>query len=384
MDLQRRRNLRDYDERRIAHPALDAANIGAVQPAFERELFLREAESLPVSSHVPPDATPNIHAQEGNALRLIGLQPMSLICAAKVKPQQRLRGRRMKYTKAERVSLKDHPELTEQWVQDRIAEDPGILGLGDLVLFQRERVQPRAGRLDLLLQDVDESRRYEVELQLGASDESHIVRTLEYWDIERKRYPRFEHCAVLVAEDITSRFLNVIGLFNGAIPIVAIQMQAVKIDDKVSLIFSTVLNELERGLDPEEEEANAAPSNREYWEGIGSKTSLALVEQLLQMARKREPSVELKYNRFYIGLSRNGRVMNFIRFRPKEDRLVLEVKLPRTPEIEKLIVDAGLEKLSYRQSAGLHWIRLGADDLQQRVAVLQDLIDRAHAQWTKE
>ena len=30
----------------------------------------------------------------------------------------------------------------------------------------------------------------------------------EYWDIERRRYPQYDHCAVLIAEDITSRFLN--------------------------------------------------------------------------------------------------------------------------------------------------------------------------------
>ncbi len=64
--------------------------------------------------------------------------------------------------------------------------------------------------LDLLLQDPDTNRRYEVELQLGPTDESHIIRTIECWDIERKRYPQYDHCAVIVAEDITSRFLNVI------------------------------------------------------------------------------------------------------------------------------------------------------------------------------
>jgi hypothetical protein len=67
-------------------------------------------------------------------------------------------------------------------------------------------MQPRAGRLDLLLQDLDTKRRYEVEIQLGATDEAHIIRTIEYWDIERKRYPQYDHCAVLVAEDITSPF----------------------------------------------------------------------------------------------------------------------------------------------------------------------------------
>jgi hypothetical protein len=44
--------------------------------------------------------------------------------------------------------------------------------------------------LDLLLQDADGNRRYEVEVQLGKTDESHIIRTIEYWDIERKRYPQ--------------------------------------------------------------------------------------------------------------------------------------------------------------------------------------------------
>jgi hypothetical protein len=86
------------------------------------------------------------------------------------------------------------------------------LGLGDLVLRDRERRQTKAGRLDLLLQDPNSYKRYEVELQLGPTDETHIIRCIEYWDIERKRYPQYEHCAVLVAEDITSRFLNVVSL----------------------------------------------------------------------------------------------------------------------------------------------------------------------------
>ena len=138
-----------------------------------------------------------------------------------------------KYTPHERFFLKSHPEFREKWVQDLIANDPTILNLGDLVMRDRERIQPRAGRLDLLLQDPETKRRYEVELQLGETDEAHIIRTIEYWDIERKRYPQYDHCAVLIAEDITSRFLNVISLFNGTIPLIAIQMQALRMGDSV-------------------------------------------------------------------------------------------------------------------------------------------------------
>ncbi len=69
------------------------------------------------------------------------------------------------FVKPERLWLKAHPQYTEKWVQKLIADDPSILGLGDLVLRDQERVQPRAGRLDLLLQDPETKRRYEVELQ---------------------------------------------------------------------------------------------------------------------------------------------------------------------------------------------------------------------------
>ena len=54
----------------------------------------------------------------------------------------------MEYTKSKPVSLKAHPVYNEKWLQERIAEDTTLLGLGDLVLKDVERRQPRAGRLD--------------------------------------------------------------------------------------------------------------------------------------------------------------------------------------------------------------------------------------------
>ena len=67
------------------------------------------------------------------------------------------------YFEPEIISLKRDPDLDEGWLQERIADNPKILGLGDLVLKDKERTQPRAGRLDLLLQDPESLRRYEVE-----------------------------------------------------------------------------------------------------------------------------------------------------------------------------------------------------------------------------
>lgn len=91
-----------------------------------------------------------------------------------------------KIFKPERIPISKLDGISEKSIQEMIADDPSIIGLGDLVLKDKERIQPRAGRLDLLMQDPDTNRRYEIELQLGKTDESHIIRTIEYWDIEKK------------------------------------------------------------------------------------------------------------------------------------------------------------------------------------------------------
>jgi len=283
-----------------------------------------------------------------------------------------------KYSPHERFSIKSHPEYSEKWVQDLIANDPSVLNLGELVMRDRERIQPRAGRLDLLLQDPDNKRRYEVELQLGETDEAHIIRTIEYWDIERKRYPQYDHCAVLIAEDITSRFLNVISLFNGTIPLIAIQMQALKIGDAVTLVFTKVLDELDRGYIDEDEDAESAPTDRAYWEKRGSKATVALADQLLSDIKGLDPNLDLKYNKFYIGLSKDGEPYNFVTFRPKKNFLTFEPKIPKSEEFDKIIEEADLDTLEYSRRWGHYRLRLTTDDVASKAGVLKKLIKAAY------
>src|SRR5258708_11537446 len=148
----------------------------------------------------------------------------------------------MEFRKSKPVSLKTHDTYNEKWLQAQISEDPGLLGLGDLIVKDIERRQPRAGRLDLMLSVPEAHIVYEVDTQLGATDESHIIRTIEDWDIEKSRYPHYEHVAVIVAEDITSRFLNVINLFNKAIPLIAIHLRALDLDGVLPITPPTVLH----------------------------------------------------------------------------------------------------------------------------------------------
>lgn len=289
----------------------------------------------------------------------------------------------MDFTKFETVSIKTHPQLDEKWVQARIAEDPSILGLGDVVLKDKERPQPKAGRLDLLLQEAESNRRYEVEVQLGPTDESHIIRTIEYWDIERRRFPQYEHTAVIVAEDITSRFLNVISLFNGMIPLVAIQMKALKAGNNIGLVFTTVVDQMALGLVDEDEEVQEA-TDRAYWEQRGSKKTLAIADELLELARIHDKALELKYNKFYIGLAKTGQPSNFLIFRPKKGMLRFEPRLKSTPETQAFLESADLDVMDYDTRWGRYRIRLQPGDVDKFRKVLTDVVSRAFAESNKE
>lgn len=284
------------------------------------------------------------------------------------------------YSKMEFISLKNHPTIKESWIQERIAEDPQILGLGNLILRDKERIQSGAGRLDLLLQDADLNKRYEVEIQLGKLDESHLIRTIEYWDIERNRYPQYDHYAVIIAEDITSRFLNVISLFNKAIPLIAIQMKAVKLGDTISLLFTTVLSEFKRGLDADEEDEREV-TDRHYWENRATPRTVGLVDNVMDLIHEFMPETKLKFNKFYIGVEKEGVVDNWVIFRPKKEFLRIEVRLQHSEEMDKWLEEQKFDLMEYDGIWGRYRIVMRTEtDIEQHAAALLELFKKASAE----
>ena len=255
--------------------------------------------------------------------------------------------------------------------------DPAILGLGELDVKDVEREQPRAGRLDMLLYDPATTTRYEVELQLGATDTSHIIRTIEYWDIERRRYPQYEHVAVIVAEEITARFFNVISLLTG-IPLIAIQLNAIEMNGAITMVFTTVLDRLTLGL--EEEDEQDEPRDRSYWEAKASPDTLALTDRLLELVREVEPRATLKYNKHYIGLARDGVVSNFVAFRPKRQHVIAEFKIPQTDELTARLEDEGIDLLAYNRW-GRYRMQLTGQNLDESRELLLGLVKLAHEHY---
>lgn len=283
----------------------------------------------------------------------------------------------------EPISLRDHPDFSEKWLEDQIVENPSILKLGEVEVRGRQRAQPRAGRLDLLLEEAESRKRYEVELQLGKTDESHIIRAIEYWDIERKRYPQYEHCAVIVAEDITSRFLNVIGLFNGMIPIIAIQLHALRVGDGVVLVFTKVLDELELGLD-EPEDAVKVSRTRADWEAQVPRPILQIVDSIFEAVKALDASYELNYKKYFIGLARNGIANNFVHFRPKQKFVKFTFKLDQSEELEKKIEASGIELIGFDKKWREYTLRLTPSDYQAHKDLLAEIVKLAYEQNTRE
>jgi hypothetical protein len=281
----------------------------------------------------------------------------------------------MEYVAHRRIDMRRDPTVSEKWLQERILADPTLLGLGDVDVKDYERRQSGAGRLDLLLHDPETNTRYEAELQLGATDESHIIRTIEYWDNERRRYPQYEHVAVIVAEDITARFFNVISLLNGQIPIIAIHVQLLEVQDARTLVFTRVLDHVTLATDDEDEAAE--PTDRSYWIAKGSEKTVQLADRLIAIAQQADASVALNYNKHYIGMMSSGVAKNFVICRPRRAHLIVEFKLPQDEARKDEHEALGFDVLPYDKRWGNYRLRLTAEDFDQRSEALSKLAAEA-------
>lgn len=285
----------------------------------------------------------------------------------------------MKYVNPEIISLKNSQEFNEKWLQARIEEDPSILGLGELEFRDTEKIQVGGGRLDTILFDPENKRRYELEIQLGKTDESHIIRTIEYWDLERKRNPQYDHCAVIIAEDITSRFLNVISLFNGFIPLIAIQVKALKVSDSITLFFTKVLDEIK--FDLLEEDLNVEPTDRKYWQKKASLESLKLMDTIFKELGDVVSEYNLKYNKYYIGIAKDNMASNFISFTPRKSTVILNFRLEKSEEFDDLLEHSDVDTLSYDNQWKQYRVRLNKKDIPESMELLKKMTTQAKVDY---
>jgi hypothetical protein len=264
--------------------------------------------------------------------------------------------------------------LDERWLQDRIRDDTTLLGLGELEIAGREHRQPVGGRIDFLMLDAEAETFYEVEVMLGVLDESHIIRTIEYWDVERQRRPQFEHRAVIVAERITARFFNVLRLLNRAVPMIAVQLSAFRVDDNTIVLHPVTVLDVAEEIDGDGDPERV---DRAYWEKRADPASLAVMDKIVASLQTQSAEPRLTYNRYHIALGTTG--YNFCRFHPRKSAGRCFIELRVTVETRESVLsslqDAGIDASPYH--GDIITLRATTKSLEEHYAVIRDVLARA-------
>ena len=160
------------------------------------------------------------------------------------------------------------------------------------------------------------------------------------------------------------------------IPLVAIQMNALKLNDHVGLVFTKVLDQMTLGLVDEDEDVQET-TDRAYWIKRGSEKTVGMCDELLEIVKKLDPQMELKYNKFYIGLAKNGQPCNFVVLRPKKSFLRIEPRIAKSDDTQEQLENAGLDVMDYDDRRGRYRIRLTPGDIKKQAEVITQVLTQA-------
>ena len=148
--------------------------------------------------------------------------------------------------------------------------------------------------------------------------------------------------------------MNVISLFNGTIPLIAIQIAAYKNGDDISLVFTKVIDRVTLATD---EDDITEITDRKYWENRSTPKMLKNVDFIFNDFGDLVSGYELKYNKFYIGVSKEGLVKNFVSFTPKKGYIYIRLKGNENQEFINKFEESGLE-LNYKAKWNEYTIRI--------------------------
>ena len=161
-------------------------------------------------------------------------------------------------------------------------------------------------------------------------------------------------------------------------PIIAIQMQAFKVGDHLTLVFTKVMDEIERGLVDENEDSNIFQTDRSYWDKKATKETVGLADKILNILHGIDSTLKLNYTKYYIGLEKDGQAYNFVQFRPRKKSIGLELKLPQSTDLDAKIEDADFDTLDYDKRWKRYRINLTRDDIEEKSEILKELSQNAY------
>lgn len=129
------------------------------------------------------------------------------------------------------------------------------------------------------------------------------------------------------------------------------------------------------GLIEEDEEIKEV-TDRDYWLNRGTKTTVNMVDKMLDLINTFSNGYELKYNKYSIGMAMSGQPNNFVIFKPKKNFLRIEIKLPKSQETDQLFevndIDTGYTRW------GAYNFNLMKGDIEKKRETILTLLTQAY------
>lgn len=257
----------------------------------------------------------------------------------------------------------------EYWLQDVIFDNPKVLGLGNLIAVNKEKKQSNGGRLDILLKDPTDNTMYEVEVMLGETDPSHIIRSIEYWDNEKRKFPQRQHFCVLVAESFDRRYFNVIQLMSLNIPMIAIQADLLEVSNEKILNFTKIIDIYS---EPEEDESETKQVNESTWNNDSPWTNTN-AKALFEILKGKHDRINFRYTQSYISIIIDGRNYYWLckRMKPTSAMFFSVKDEEKAESIKKILEEKKIEYTYNRYKEFM--LSVDAESIKKNAELLNDI-----------
>jgi hypothetical protein len=92
-----------------------------------------------------------------------------------------------------------------------------------------------------------------------------------------------------------------------------------------------------------DEDEQILVTDRNYWEKRSTPKMLKQVDSIFESMQEIIQGFELNYNKFYIGMSKDGVSKNFLMFRPKKNYIYIIFRGAENPDLIQEVEETGLE-----------------------------------------
>ncbi len=115
--------------------------------------------------------------------------------------------------------------------------------------------------------------------------------------------------------------------------------------------------------------------SRASWETDATPETVALADRLLKLIRAFAPSMELAFNKAYLGLVQDGRPNTFVVFEPQKKAVSMDVRIAKSDDLEKEMKKKGIGYTRTKDDS--YNFRLLPADVEEHSQFLTDIMRKA-------